>query len=61
MPKLNIDLNISPKNIHVGSGGYSVSVYFEDELAFTLPLKYNSYDDAAEATREYIYERLTNG
>jgi hypothetical protein len=60
MPLLNIELTMKPKNIHVGPGGYLVSVYLDEQLAFVLPTRYNSYDDAAEATRQYIYERLMN-
>lgn len=58
MPNLNIELTMKPKNIQVGPGGYLVSVYLDEQLAFILPKYYNSYEDAAEATREYIYERL---
>jgi len=58
MPSLNINLIMRPKTIQVGPGGYLVSVFIEDQLAFSLPTLYNSYDEAREATLEYMYERL---
>lgn len=58
MPNLNINLVMRPKTIQVGGGGYAVSVFIEDKLAFSLPERYSSYDEARLATLEYMHERL---
>lgn len=58
MPVLNIDIIMRPKTIQVGSGGYVVSVFIEDQFAFSLPERYNSYDEARVAALDYMYERL---
>lgn len=58
MPRLNIELGIKPKNIHVGSGKYVVSVFLEEEFIFQLPDVYDNYDKAKVAMIEYMHERL---
>jgi hypothetical protein len=58
MPRLNIQLDIKPKNIHVGAGDYIVSVFLEEEFIFQLPDVYENYDKAKIAMVEYMHERL---
>ena len=58
MPQINLELSMRPRRVQVSNESYEVNIFFEETLAKTLDVCYNTYQEAEDAAREYIMEKL---
>ena len=57
-PKLKLKLYFKPTLIQVSNQEYQVDVYVGEDFAFSLNECYNDIEEAQQAVKNYLMERL---